>query len=292
MRTQPEVTRAVRSWLEEGVTRLPDRVLDSVLDQLPTTHQRRPSWSASTYSTMSNGLRLSLAAAAVVVVSVVAVNFLQKAGVGTPTAAPSPAPTSTTLPSPTGVTLGINDLSNPQSAGTYRIGAPFTAPFGFAMPAAWQLTAVSTGAANISTTAQSSLEVDVITAIYSDPCHSEQGALTLTANIDGAVAALTAMAGFTASPAADVLVGGQPAKYVLLTKTVDLSTAGCLRGGALSLWTYAGGQVRSLYRDATLHLWIVASHGAVIIITGESGHPAPAVARQELEAMVQTISFE
>ena len=32
MRTNPDVTRAVRSWLDEGVDRLPERVLDSVLD--------------------------------------------------------------------------------------------------------------------------------------------------------------------------------------------------------------------------------------------------------------------
>ena len=35
MRTDPEVTRSVRSWLEEGVDRVPDRVLDSVLEAVP-----------------------------------------------------------------------------------------------------------------------------------------------------------------------------------------------------------------------------------------------------------------
>ena len=41
MSTDRDVTRIVRSWLEEGVTALPDRVLDAVLDQLPATPQRR-----------------------------------------------------------------------------------------------------------------------------------------------------------------------------------------------------------------------------------------------------------
>ena len=41
MSAERDETRIVRSWLEEGVTVLPDRVLDAVLDQLPTTHQRR-----------------------------------------------------------------------------------------------------------------------------------------------------------------------------------------------------------------------------------------------------------
>ena len=32
MSTDHDVTRIVRAWLEDGVTALPDRILDSVLD--------------------------------------------------------------------------------------------------------------------------------------------------------------------------------------------------------------------------------------------------------------------
>ncbi len=46
MSTERDVTRIVRSWLEEGATALPDRVLDTVLDQLPATSQRRAWWPA------------------------------------------------------------------------------------------------------------------------------------------------------------------------------------------------------------------------------------------------------
>ena len=35
-----DATRIVRSWLDEGVTQLPDRVLDAVLDEVPATPQR------------------------------------------------------------------------------------------------------------------------------------------------------------------------------------------------------------------------------------------------------------
>ena len=41
MSTDRDTTRIVRSWLEEGATALPDRVLDAVLDQVPATSQRR-----------------------------------------------------------------------------------------------------------------------------------------------------------------------------------------------------------------------------------------------------------
>ena len=54
MSTDRDVTRIVRSWLEEGATALPDRVLDAVLDQVPATPQRRPWWPAWRINEMNN----------------------------------------------------------------------------------------------------------------------------------------------------------------------------------------------------------------------------------------------
>jgi hypothetical protein len=65
MTTEPELTRIVRSWLAEGVTDVPDRVLDSVMAELPATPQRRrwlPAWRDTSMNTY-----LRFAAAAVVV---------------------------------------------------------------------------------------------------------------------------------------------------------------------------------------------------------------------------------
>ncbi len=42
MSAERDVTRIVRSWLEEGVTALPDRVLDAVLDQSPRPPSAEP----------------------------------------------------------------------------------------------------------------------------------------------------------------------------------------------------------------------------------------------------------
>ena len=65
MSTDREVTRIVRSWLEEGATALPDRVLDAVLDQVPATPQRRSLWPARRSTEMSNIYKVLIAAAAV-----------------------------------------------------------------------------------------------------------------------------------------------------------------------------------------------------------------------------------
>ena len=93
MNTDRETTRIVRSWLDEGVTALPDRVLDAVLDQVPATRQRRSWWPAWRFDDMNSLAKFAIVAAAVVVVAVVGYNFLPgRGGVGGPTATPAPSP--------------------------------------------------------------------------------------------------------------------------------------------------------------------------------------------------------
>jgi hypothetical protein len=93
MSTDRETTRIVRSWLEEGVTALPDRVLDTVLDQVPATPQRRSWWPTWRSNRMNTYAKLLAAAAAVLVVAVVGYQFLPRAGGpgGQPTITPSPS---------------------------------------------------------------------------------------------------------------------------------------------------------------------------------------------------------
>ena len=93
MSTDRETTRLVRSWLDEGVTSLPDRVLDAVLDQVPATPQRRswlPAWRSNQMNTYA---KLIATAAAVLVVAVVGYQFLPgRSGAGGQSTAPSPTP--------------------------------------------------------------------------------------------------------------------------------------------------------------------------------------------------------
>ncbi len=99
MSTDRDVTRIVRSWLEEGATSLPDRVLDGVLDQLPATPQRRAWWPAWRLSEMNNFAKLAIAAAAVVVIAIVGINLLPRSGgVAGPGPTPTPAPSASPAP--------------------------------------------------------------------------------------------------------------------------------------------------------------------------------------------------
>jgi hypothetical protein len=91
--TDHDVTRIVRSWLDEGVTALPDRVLDAVLDQVPATHQRRAWWPVRRFSNLNTYVRVGLIAVAVLAVAIVGIGlFGRSTNVGSPAASESSAP--------------------------------------------------------------------------------------------------------------------------------------------------------------------------------------------------------
>jgi hypothetical protein len=60
MNTDRDTTRIVRSWLQTDEYESADHVLDTVLDQLDTTPQRRAGWLGRRLPTMNNTAKLTL----------------------------------------------------------------------------------------------------------------------------------------------------------------------------------------------------------------------------------------
>jgi hypothetical protein len=97
MSANPRADRVVRSWLHEDRHEDATRVLDSVLDEVDTTPQRRSGGTAWRFLSMNNNIvRVGLAAAAVVVIAIIAINLLpgSPAPAGEPTDTPTASPTS------------------------------------------------------------------------------------------------------------------------------------------------------------------------------------------------------
>ena len=88
-------TRTVLSWLREDAHENAERMLLRALDEVDATPQRRSWWPAWRSNRMNTYAKLIAAAAAVLVVAVVAYQFLPgSGGVGSqPTITPSPSPT-------------------------------------------------------------------------------------------------------------------------------------------------------------------------------------------------------
>jgi len=97
--TDRDVERIVRSWMDEGVTALPDRVLDLVLDQIPATPQRRAAWPVRRFPILSTYARIGLVAAAVILAVAVGIGLLGRPSEVGPLASATPSPSSSLSPS-------------------------------------------------------------------------------------------------------------------------------------------------------------------------------------------------
>ena len=104
MTSDRETLSILGSWMEDGRTRLPDHVLDAVLDQLPATPQRRPGWSTRLIPTNPPLARWSVIAVAVAVIGLVGLTLLPLpvfGPVSSPRATGTPATSATAAASPT-----------------------------------------------------------------------------------------------------------------------------------------------------------------------------------------------
>ena len=244
MSTDRDVTRIVRSWLEQGVTALPDRVLDNVLDQLPATPQRRSWWPARRLHHMNGALKLAIAAAAIVVVAVVGINLMPRQGsVGGPSATPSPAPTQD--PGPQSI-LGAISLD----PGTYSVGVWFPVQFDLTITDKWDVWDVEASsivrilkpmtAGDPDGRPSAILTFEIVGNTYSDPCQAVMSP-QIGDGVDDLVTALTNLPGFVAGPVTDVSVDGHAGKTFELDRLSTPDPATCVDGGDW-LWTSDGPQ--------------------------------------------------
>lgn len=287
MSTEQQTTRIVRSWLEEGVTALPDRVLDAVLDQVPATPQRRFIWPARRAYPMTNRVGVLLAVAAVLVVAVVGWQVLPSLSVSpgatTPRSTPSQAPSPAPSPAPSALLgfpapgpldgrqsmtrSGIRMSVDVSSIGwrSHTNGFKFTKDFEVAAIIFW--TAAPDG-------------------VYEDPCTQAKGPpSTDPATLAEAVAMIPDTE--LVSGPTDVTLGGQPAKEVefRVASQPDCQTA-------LYLWyDEVGGRWATSTGD-TMIVWIVDVDGTLVWIDAEIRDDAPAEVEEEVRTIVGSIQFE
>ena len=286
MSAERDETRIVRSWLEDGVTVLPDRVLDAVLDQLPATHQRPAGWLARRFPFMNNTtVRFGIAAAAVVVLALLGLRFLP-GGVG---GDPSPTPTA----SP--VSLIYSQTAQNLEPGMYRIpaGAWTPADLTFTVPAGWQARYLGFYK-HMDQPDEMGLVPFIVTHVYTDTCAPE-GEFELAPigpSVDDLANALEALGGAEVSPAEDMVVDEYPAKRVDLTFSEDIALADC-RVPALQIWANASEtDFFSVLPGSVASVYIVDVRGQTLAMTA-TWRSAPSESDvAELEAMVDSVQIE
>lgn len=292
MSTDREVTRVVRSWLEDGRTTLPDHVLDDVLDRLSTTPQRRPLWSARRFRPL-NAFRIAVAAAAVLVIAVVGLNLISSPNVGieatpVPTLTPQPSP----QPSPASIARGG---TGPLEPGAYVLNEVFTFQVTITVATEWQI--YEETSRNFIAMYKDTPDppngkgviIGIVDNVYADACDASAGLLDppIGPTPRDFATAVANQPRTDASPIADVSLAGYSGTYLEFTTTRP--QADC--ANMLSRWSTPAGDKWGL---PNLHdrLWILDIDGVRLVIDAWDFPEASAADRAEIQALVDSIEIE
>lgn len=283
MSTDRETTRIVRSWLEEGVTALPDRVLDAVLDQVPATPQRRSWWPAWRFAQMNTYAKLAMAAVALVVVAVVGYNLLPtRGGVGVPQASLSPAPTLAPMP------------SGSMAAGTYLVSDPSQTfyPYSFTVPTGWT---GSEGPNRGDAFEGNGVELTtwLITDVYADSCHW-RGTLAHVSTGPELVAALTAQRGHASSAPVETTIGGIAATKLTLSLDAAADVSNCQVAGHVHVWPDPGPDENggwALIPGETLTAYVINGSGRVMLLMTVQHQDSPPADVAALQQILDSVVF-
>jgi hypothetical protein len=299
------VTRIVRSWLEEGVTALPDRVLDAVLDQVPATRQRRAWWPARRLPHMNTPIRIAMAAAAVVVLALVGVNlFSRTGGVGgrpatsVPTATTAPTPSALLSPTPACVqdrcpTPGaLGGVVGPLKPGTYVAADPFLLRVTFTVPAGWEGNIGGPYAVFLDQPqGTGAVSFSIFEQVYADPCHNDRGLLNPLPgpSVDDLATALAKVPGLGNPIPVDVTVAGYQGKQ--LTLTAPASFAGCTLtwDGKFRVWVLPLGATNDLTPGERDRVWILDVGGQRLVIDAPEMPGQTAETTAEVQRIVDSI---
>lgn len=278
MSTDRDTARIVRSWLEEGVTHLPDRVLDDVLDRLPGTGQRRGPWLSWKLSGMFATASVSLAAAAAVIAVAIALGWLPSVEIrfGVP---PTPAPT----PAPM--------RSGPLDPGTYLVRAIPGLSIEVTVPQDW--TGFGSwgffGPLTEFPPDGMGLGFWEVANLYEDPLEPSLVDPRIGPTVDDLVAGLMAQPGHTTSPPVDVTIDGFAGAKVELTVPEDAAFTECFAGGTdYRLWNDAVGGYRCLQGPGQIErIWVLDVDGTRLVI---DAHHFPGTPAQDLAALDAVIA--
>jgi len=273
---------------------LPDRVLDAVIADLPSTPQRRASWLARRFPIMnSTVLRIGVAAVAVILAAFLGFNLLRDSGVGAPTPTSTPLPTATATPTPSPTpTVAPTPAGFPAGQippGRYH-QTQDSVPYSVAISSErWQSDDVNKGYGFIETgetfpnpgyvwiTFLSRLD-----AVSIDPC---AGTETAVSSMDDAAAALTHIAGTDAVGPTDASLDGVPAKLVVLTLSGDFAC------DQTSFWLYGDVSFYPSSRDFVIRDWVFDLDGQTYLLHTDQVGSDPTVG-DDVQQIIESIQFE
>lgn len=292
MTTDRETLQRMAAWLEDGRTALPDRVLDAVLEQLPSKPQRRPRWPARRVSDMSAFAKFAIAAAAVLAVAFVGYNLLAPGGTSNVGGvAPLSTPSSTQSPAPTALPVHEGALD----PGTYR--STSAGSFTFTVPAGWtgmtNAFVAHKGGSDFGSPSDVTMTVWELTHVYADSCDWE-GTLVEARTPEALVEALAAQRGHETAGPTEVTLGGYPATRFEFSVPSSVNTSDCY-SDINRLWPGPGpneDQGLPIDPGQTTTVYVVDVDGEGRVVGAIQRPESSAADVAELDAVVQSLRFE
>jgi hypothetical protein len=289
MSTDRDTTRIVRSWLRAEEHESADRVLDSVLDQLDTTPQRRATWwPARRFPEMNNSAKLALAGLAVAVIALIGFGFLRPGGPSIGGPGPTVIPTPTASPMPLeGATDALLD------AGTY-VTTPFPAEsmrFTLTFPAGWRaftdFAFLPDGEGSSEAPDGMAFGFFQITGLYSDPCFAS-GVPNVAAGttVDDLAAAFAEQTAYEVTGPTDITLAGFAGKRVDLELPSDFGTCGFEDYVPWPGSPYAQGP------GNLWHVWMLDVEGTRVVVMTNNFDGTSAEDRAEQQAILDSLRIE
>ena len=286
--TENDFDRTVRLWLQYGPNQLADRVLDSALDEIHVTRQRRVWGPARRSSSMNTTMKLAIAAAAVVVVAIAGFDLLPGGGPGGPIATPIPTPTPTLTPIPSPASFDSHAFGALEP-GTYVLERVQPFRITFTVPVGWeQLTAPAT--IWVAPASEARLGFMTVDNVFIDPCDAALGLLDppVGPTVDDLATALGSVARLEASAPTDITLAGFAGKRIDLTV---IGTANPCPGADTALLRGTV-DIPAPGRGDDYRLWIVDVDGRRLVMAQVARTAATAADRAELQAIVDSIEIE
>lgn len=299
MSTERDLPRILRTWLHEDAHENGDRVLDSVLDLVDSTPQRRASWLGRRFPILSNSIiHYGLAAAAVALLAVLGYQLVGGTSLGgpgpsvVPSTAPSAAPEQTE-PTTTALPEGPWIIAYEMLFGV-RTTVTIPAPDWYGLQ---YVTHVKKFAGALPPLDARLVVFGGNLFVYGDPCAWESTRPDEpAASLDEFVAALSAQASREASEASDRTVGGYPAKTLTLQVPADAEFTACDGGEFRTLLevSSSGDEAARANEGAgqQSQVWIVDVDGTLVYFEASYFEGTPGEYVAEMEAMVESATFE
>jgi hypothetical protein len=310
MNPQNRADQAFESWLDDGPTRMPEHLVDSIVAQLEETHQRKHSWLPG--REQMNRMMVTVGGvAAIALIAAMGFYFLGRGGGGiggVTTQAPTLAPTPIVSPSPVPT---VAPAATPSPTRTPDAGLPL-GPFGVSadglpltvvIPSSgWKWSSVQNSlqkgqsVKNLPEAAQLFWSFATGTGfyVYGDPCQWASTTPNPVTSVDDFAAALAAQSSRDASEPVDVTIDGYVGKALTLHVPDDADLTEC-DGGQFASYgnTTESGPSRYHQGPGQVDDIVILEVGGRIVVIDSMYRPdTSAQLVDEMRGIVESATFD